>query len=60
MEVPEQEGMLNILSVSIGFYKNPPTHRNVETEVVDTAQVIVFAKNLLQMVDRFSPPFDSP
>ena len=55
----EQEAMANLFSGAIGLYKNPQSHRNVPTEAMDAAEVIVFASHLLRMVDRLSAPSDS-
>ena len=52
----EQEGMSNLFSGAISLYKNPQGPRNVPTEAIDAAEVIVFASHLLRMVDRLSPP----
>ena len=51
----EQEGMASLFVGAIGLYKNPQSHRNVPTDAVDAAEVIVFASHLLRMVDRLAP-----
>jgi len=56
LPVAEQEGMANLFAGSIALYKNPQSHRNVPTDAVDAAEVIVFASHLLRMVDRLSSP----
>ncbi len=59
LPVAEQQGMANLFSGVIALYKNPQSHRNVPTEAIDAAEVIVFASHLLRMVDRLSPPSES-
>lgn len=56
LPVAEQEGMAALFAGAIGLYKNPQSHRNVPTDAVDAAEVIVFASHLLRIVDRRSPP----
>lgn len=48
----EQEGMSHLFSGAIALYKNPHSHRNVPTEAIDAAEIIVFASHLLRMIDR--------
>jgi uncharacterized protein (TIGR02391 family) len=55
LPVAEQEGMASLFAGAIGLYKNPQSHRNVPTEAIDAAEVIVFASHLLRMVDRLAP-----
>lgn len=50
----EQEAMANLLAGAIGLYKNPQSHRHVPTHAEDAAEVIVFASQLLRIVDRLS------
>jgi len=52
----EQKAMADLFSGAIGLYKNPQSHRNVPTEAVDAAEVILFASQLLRIVDRLAPP----
>jgi uncharacterized protein (TIGR02391 family) len=52
----EQEGMSNLFTGAIAMYKNPQSHRNVPTEAIEAAEVIVFDSHLLRMVDRLNPP----
>lgn len=54
LPVAEQEGMANLFSGVIALYKNPQSHRNLPTKVIDAAEVVVFASHLLRMVDRLS------
>jgi hypothetical protein len=48
----EQHAMAHLFTGAIGLYKNPQSHRNVPTEAIDAAEVIVFASHLLRIVDR--------
>lgn len=50
--VAEQEGMATLFDGAISVYKNPQSHRNVPTDAVDAAEIIVFASHLLRIVDR--------
>jgi uncharacterized protein (TIGR02391 family) len=52
LPVAEQEAMANLFAGAIGLYKNPPSHRYVPTNPEDAAEVIVFASQLLRIVDR--------
>ncbi|MGP0076198.1 MAG: TIGR02391 family protein [Bryobacteraceae bacterium] len=47
----EQEAMANLFAGAIGLYKNPQSHRHVPTQAEDAAEVIVFASQLLRIVD---------
>ncbi len=51
----EQEAMANLFAGAIGLYKNPQSHRHVPTHPEDAAEVIVFASQLLRIVDRLTP-----
>lgn len=44
LPVAEQEGMSNLFSGAISLYKNPQSHRNVPTEAIDAAEILIFAK----------------
>lgn len=48
----EQEAMAHLFSGAIGLYKNPQSHRNIPTEAIDAAEVIVFANHLLRVMDQ--------
>jgi len=56
LPIAEQEGMASLFAGAIALFKNPQSHRNVPTDAVDAAEVIVFASHLLRIVDRLSPP----
>lgn len=51
----EQEAMANLFAGAIGLYKNPQSHRHVPTHPEDAAEVIVFASQLMRIVDRLKP-----
>ena len=55
LPVAEQEAMSALFAGAIGLYKNPQSHRNVPTEAIDAAEVIVFASHLLRMIDLLKP-----
>ena len=47
--------MANLFAGAIAMYKNPQSHRYVPTGAVDAAEVIVYASQLLRIVDRLVP-----
>jgi len=51
----EQKGMAALFVGAIAVFKNPQSHRNVPTDAIDAAEVIVFASHLLRMVDGLKP-----
>jgi uncharacterized protein (TIGR02391 family) len=51
----EQEGMMFLFTGAIGLYKNPQSHRYVPTLGDEAAEVIMFASQLLRIVDRVVP-----
>ena len=55
LPIAEQEAMANLFAGAIGLYKNPQSHRHVPTHAEDAAEVIVFASQLLRIVDRLTP-----
>lgn len=52
LPVAEQEGMAHLFAGAIAVYKNPQSHRYVPTDAIDAAEVIMFASQLLRIVDR--------
>jgi len=56
LPVAEQEGMAHLFAGAIGIYKNPQSHRYVPTCAEEAAEVIMFASQLLRIVDRVTPP----
>jgi uncharacterized protein (TIGR02391 family) len=55
LPVAEQEGMAHLFAGAIGLYKNPQSHRYVPTSAEEAAEVIMFASQLLRLVDRLGP-----
>jgi uncharacterized protein (TIGR02391 family) len=55
LPIAEQEAMANLFAGAIGLYKNPQSHRHVPTHPEDAAEVIVFASQLLRIIDRLKP-----
>lgn len=55
LPVAEQQAMADLFAGAIGLYKNPPSHRYIPTTPEDAAEVIVFASQLLRIVDRLKP-----
>ena len=51
----EQDAMANLFAGAIGLYKNPQSHRHVPTHPEDAAEVIIFASQLMRVVDRLKP-----
>jgi uncharacterized protein (TIGR02391 family) len=48
----EQEAMLNLFQGAFGFYRNSTGHRHVPSHPAGTAEVILFASQLLRIVDE--------
>jgi uncharacterized protein (TIGR02391 family) len=51
----EQEAMSHLFAGAFGFYRNSTAHRYVPTEPEQAAEVIMFASQLLRIVDRLKP-----
>jgi uncharacterized protein (TIGR02391 family) len=51
----EQEAMAHLFAGAFGFYRNSTVHRHVPTHPQETAEVIMFASQLLRIVDRLAP-----
>jgi uncharacterized protein (TIGR02391 family) len=52
----EQEAMSHLFAGAFGFYRNSTAHRYVPTQPEQAAEVIMFASQLLRIVDRLKPP----
>jgi uncharacterized protein (TIGR02391 family) len=51
----EQESMGHLFAGAFGLYRNSTAHRYVPTEPEEAAEVIMFASQLLRIVDRIRP-----
>ena len=51
----EQEAMAHLFAGAFGLYRNSTGHRYVPTEPEQAAEVIMFASQLLRIVDRIAP-----
>lgn len=51
----EQESMAHLFAGAFGLYRNSTAHRYVPTKPEEAAEVIMFASQLLRIVDRLSP-----
>ncbi len=51
----EQKAMAHLFAGAFGFYRNPAGHRHVPTHPQESAEVIMFASQLLRIVDRLKP-----
>ena len=50
--------MANLFAGAIGTYKNPQSHRNVPTDAETAAEVLMFASQLLRIVDSLAKEVD--
>ncbi len=48
----EKQAMSDVFAGAIGLFKNPQSHRKVETGAVEASQLINFASYLLSLVDQ--------
>lgn len=55
LPVAEQQAMAQLFASTFGFYRNATAHRYVPTEAEQAAEVIMFASQLLRIVDRLKP-----
>ena len=51
----EQEAMSHLFAGAFGLYRNSTAHRYVPTRPEEAAEVIMFASQLLRIVDRLKP-----
>ena len=56
----EKDATLALFAGSIGLYKNPSSHRNVNITAVEAAEAIIFASHLLKIVDSRKSALDTP
>ncbi len=55
LPVAEQEAMAHMFAGAFGVYRNSAAHRYVPTNPVEASEVIMFASQLLRIVDRLQP-----
>ncbi len=56
LPLAEQKAMAHLFAGAFGVYRNSTGHRHVPTHPEDSAEVIVFASQLLRVVDRSKRP----
>ncbi len=47
----EQQALMNLFTGAIGYFKNPHSHREEPLDPVEASHLLVFASNLLSIVD---------
>jgi uncharacterized protein (TIGR02391 family) len=52
MPTAEREAMAHLFAGSIGLYKNPCSHRDVDLDFADTFEMVLLASHLLKIVDK--------
>jgi uncharacterized protein (TIGR02391 family) len=52
----EQRAMSHLFAGAFGLYRNSTAHRYVPTEAIEAAEVIMFASQLMRIVDRVKKP----
>lgn len=52
----ERQAQLELFAGAIGSYKNPSSHRKVEIEPEEAAEIIILASHLIKIVDAKSKP----
>jgi uncharacterized protein (TIGR02391 family) len=55
LPVGEQKSMAHLFAGAFGLYRNSTGHRYVPTKPEEAAEVIMFASQLLRIVDRLKP-----
>ena len=55
LPIAEQEATAHLFAGAFEVYRNPTGHRYVPTEAVEAAEVIMFASQLLRIVDHLKP-----
>ena len=56
----EKDAILALFAGSIGLYKNPSSHRNIDITAVEAAEAIIFASHLLKIVDSRQSALNTP
>lgn len=54
-EAGEREALMNLMVGAIGSYKNPHSHRRVDLTAADARELLMFASQLLKIVDDRRP-----